>query len=99
MNPGLVLLLLVLSVSALFAVWCLARWQREKQRYSEHLPPSVVPVNLIDNENAVVVAEGRGHLVFANQMARNWFGLNGGEPDLELLADEVQPAGAFLELF
>src|SRR5207247_1286439 len=59
----------------------------------------VIPVNLVDNENAVVVAEGRGHLVFANQRAREWFGLNGGEPNLELMADEVQPPASFLELF
>src|SRR5258707_132697 len=99
MNAGLVLLLVVLSVSTLFAVWWLARWQGEKRRYTDKLPTSVIPVNLVDNENAVVVAEGRGHLVFANEIARDWFGLNGGEPNLELLADEVQPAGAFLELF
>src|SRR5439155_2909901 len=79
--------------------WLLARWRRQGQRYTEKLPESVVPVNLLDNENAVVVAEGRGHLVFANEMARDWFGLNGSEPNLELMADVVQPPDTFLELF
>lgn len=96
---GLVLLGIVLALLLIGAVYWIARWRREAQRYVEALPESVVPINLLDNENAVVVAEGRGHLVFANQMARNWFGLNGGEPNLEVLAAEVQPAETFLELF
>ena len=96
---GLPLLLVVLGISIFAAVYYLSKIRRDQQQFSSTLPESVIPVNLVDNENAVVVAEGRGHLVFANQIAREWFGLNGGEPDLELLADEVQPAGAFLELF
>src|SRR5262245_17991187 len=96
---GLVPLFVVVGLILFVAVWLVARWRLDGQRYSEKLPESVVPVNLLDNENAVVVAEGRGHLVFANQMARNWFGLNGGEPNLEALAAEVQPAETFLELF
>ena len=96
---GLPLLLVVLGISIFAAVYYLSRIRRDQKQFSQTLPESVIPVNLVDNENAVVVAEGRGHLVFANEIARDWFGLNGGEPNLELLADEVQPAGAFLELF
>src|SRR5271154_185710 len=96
---GLVLLLVVLGLSIFAAVFYLSRARREQQQFNQTLPDSIVPVNLVDNDDAVVVAEGRGHLVFANQIARDWFGLNGGEPNLELLADAVQPAGAFLELF
>src|SRR5258708_22481739 len=99
MNPGLVLLLVVLGASVFFSVWLFTRSRREKERYVTTLPESIVPVNLMDNDNAVVVAEGHGHLVFANDKARNWFGMNGGEPNLELMADAVQPADAFLELF
>ncbi len=96
---GLVLEFVVVGLILFAAVWLVARWRREGQHYAEQLPESVVPVNLLDNENAVVVAEGRGHLVFANQMAREWFGLNGSEPNLELMADVVQPPDTFLELF
>src|SRR5215813_13000776 len=96
---GLPLLLVVLGISIFAAVAYLSRIRRDQQRYNQTLPESVVPVNLMDNENAVIVAEGRGHLVFANQMARNWFGMNGGEPNLELMADSVKPTEAFLELF
>src|SRR5258706_9858219 len=99
MQTGLVLLLVVLGASIFVAVYWLARWRREQQRVSETMLPSMIPVNLMDNDNGVLVAEGRGHLVFANPVARGWFGLNGGEPNLELIADMVQPTDAFLELF
>src|SRR5512142_1672563 len=96
---GYVLLLVVVGVSLFISVYMLARFRQEQQRYTETLPESVVQVNLLNNNDAVVVAEGRGRLVFANPKARLWFGLDGGEPDLELMADAVQPADTFLELF
>src|SRR5512142_1802607 len=96
---GLVLLLIVLGLSVFAGVYLVARWRRDEQRYTETLPESVVPVNLLDNANAVLVAEGRGHLVFANQTACDWFGLNGGEPNLELMANVAEPPATFLELF
>src|SRR5258708_1488016 len=99
MNAGLVLQLVGLSVGTRFAGGWRPRGQAENRRSTEKRPTSVVPVNLVDNENAVVVAEGRGHLVFANQMAGNWFGMNGGEPNLELMAESVKPTEVFLELF
>src|SRR5436305_3027316 len=96
---GLVLLLFVFGLSLFLGAYVMVSWRPDRQRYNEALTESVVPVNLLDNENAVLVAEGRGHLVFANPMAREWFGLNGGEPDLELMADIVRPSDTFLELF
>src|SRR5258706_12023160 len=99
MQTGLVLLLVVLGASIFIAVALLARWRRERQRVFDTMAASMIPVNLMDNDSGVLVAEGRGHLVFANQIARGWFGLNGGEPNLELIADMIQPVDAFLELF
>src|SRR5258708_3038639 len=99
MDVGIALLLVVLAISLVASVFYLARWRRNEQNYRPTLAQSVVPVNLMDNENAVIVSEGRGHLVFANQMARHWFDMNGDEPDLELMANAVQPTEAFLELF
>ncbi len=96
---GYFLLLAVVGLSLFGAVYILARLRAEKDRYAEKLPETVVQVNLLDNDDAVVVAEGRGKLVFANPKARTWFGMNGGEPDLELMAEIVQPSDTFLELF
>jgi PAS domain S-box-containing protein len=96
---GLVLLLIVVGLSMFGAVYLLARLRQERTRFVETLPDSVVQVNLLDNDDAVIVAEGRGRLVFANPRAKKWFNLNGGEPDLELIVESVQPSETFLELF
>ncbi|MCC7207535.1 MAG: GAF domain-containing protein, partial [Anaerolineae bacterium] len=96
---GYVFLLAIVGISLFGAVYLLARLRKENERFVETLPESIVQVNLLDNDDAIIVAEGRGRLVFANPKARTWFGMNGGEPDLELLADSVQPADTFLELF
>ncbi|PJF31537.1 MAG: hypothetical protein CUN51_04195 [Candidatus Thermofonsia Clade 1 bacterium] len=96
---GFVLLLFVLGFSMFGAVFMFARLRLERQAEAESLPESVVQVNLLDNDDAVLVAEGRGKLVYANARAQAWFGLSGGEPDLEILVESVQPAETFLELF
>ncbi|HRE46489.1 MAG TPA: GAF domain-containing protein [Aggregatilineales bacterium] len=77
----------------------MTRVRAERTQSSDKLSPSVVQVNLLDNDSAVIVAEKRGQLVFANPKARQWFTMDGEEPDLELMADVVQPADTFLELF
>ena len=59
---GLVLLLVVLGISIFAAVFYLSRMRRSQQQFNATLAEPVIPVNLVDNENAVVVAEGRGHL-------------------------------------
>jgi len=99
MSLGFVLLLVVVGVSLFGMVYYVARLRLERANTLEELPDSVIQVNLLDNEDGVVVAEGRGRLVFANPKARNWFNLDGGEPDLELMAMAVQPTDTFMELF
>ncbi|GAB4550321.1 MAG: hypothetical protein OHK0023_16080 [Anaerolineae bacterium] len=96
---GFVLLLVLIGFSMFGAVFVLVRLRQDRHQFSETLPESVVQVNLLDNDDAVIVAEGRGRLSFANARARSWFNLSGGEPNLEVLADTVQPAETFLELF
>jgi len=96
---GSILLLLSLGISLFIAVPVVASLIRERQRVRERLPDSMVPVNLTDNNNGVIVSEGRGHLVFINEKARAWFGMNGNDPNLETLAELVQPPESFIELF
>ncbi len=59
----------------------------------------VVPVNLMESDEAIVVAEGRGRIVYANGLARQWFGMNGGTPSLSLMSQMVQPADTLYDLF
>ncbi len=59
----------------------------------------LVPVNLLDNPDAVIVSEERGHLVYMNDRARHIFGMNGETPNLTLLARKVQPPETFRDIF
>lgn len=71
---------------------------RRREQLSGSTAP-LLPVNLTAVNSAVLVANAGGQLVFVNDVAREWFSLDGGEPDLWLLARRVSPSEAFLELF
>ncbi len=58
----------------------------------------VVPLNLRQSDEAVLVAGERGRIVYANETARRWFGLEGGQPDLSLMAHQVHPQDALYDL-
>ncbi|MBC8099786.1 MAG: GAF domain-containing protein [Armatimonadetes bacterium] len=49
--------------------------------------------------DAVLVSKEHGQLVYVNSSARQLLGVNGGEPNLEQMARNAQPADSFLELF
>ncbi len=85
----------------IFAAWiALLIWQARRgagDDWSADRP--IVPVSLVEGDEAVVVAEERGRVVYANEQARAWFGMDGGAPSLALMAQVIQPADAFLDLF
>ncbi|MBZ0275447.1 MAG: PAS domain-containing protein, partial [Anaerolineae bacterium] len=54
---------------------------------------------LASHDDAVLVSSEHGHLIYANQRARHWLGMNGGNPNLEHVARLAQPMDNFLELF
>ncbi len=58
-----------------------------------------VPVNLASTSDAILVARGYGLITFANPHARQWFALDGAEPDLEMLAAVAAPPDTFRDLF
>jgi len=93
------LILLALGVITLvYLMVVLRQWRTTRDLVIEDSEP-VFPVNLVDNDNAVLVAEGRGRLVYMNSHAQAWFGVNGDEPNLMTLANRVQPADTFHDLF
>ena len=57
-----------------------------------------VPVMLPPSDDAVIVAEGRGHIVFVNEAARHWFGLDGEAPHLAAIARLVRPIESLYDL-
>ncbi|MCC6905786.1 MAG: hypothetical protein IT326_08100, partial [Anaerolineae bacterium] len=70
---------------------------RRGQLLSSEEPP--IPVNLTSVNDAVLVARIGGQVSYVNEVAREWFALEGGAPDLWLLSRRVSPPDAFLELF
>ncbi|RMG73036.1 MAG: GAF domain-containing protein [Chloroflexi bacterium] len=48
---------------------------------------------------AVIVSREHGRVVYANEPARNWLGLNGDPPHLERIASLAEPADSLLDLF
>lgn len=94
--------LLVVIIGLLFFVWLWVFTRQIKQSRLREKPVEskpVMPVNLIDNKNGLIVAEGRGHVVYINSRAREWFGMNGGEPNLAVLAARAHPQDVFHDLF
>lgn len=91
--------LLGLGLALLAVVWLLAppvaRWMRRPS--ARRLPPPV-PVDLEPPDQAVIVAHPGGRIAYANELARQWFGLDGGAPDLWRMAKRARPQDLFLEL-
>lgn len=85
----------------IFAAWIalLVRQARRGADADWAASAPIVPVSLVEGDEAVIVAEERGRVVYANDQARAWFGADGGTPSLALMAQMVQPADAFLDLF
>ncbi len=69
----------------IFFAWLYAlvrQTQRSAQGDQTAPPRPIVPVNLMDTDEAIVVSEGRGRIVYVNGPARLWFGMDGGAPNL-----------------
>lgn len=91
--------LLGLGLALLAGVWLLtppvARWIRRRRSRPLSLP---VPVDLEPPDQAVLVAHPGGRIAYVNDLARQWFGLDGGAPDLWRMAERARPQDLFLEL-
>jgi hypothetical protein len=84
-----------------FFIWLFALVRQTQRGFSadQIAPPRpVVPINLMESDEAVVVAEGRGRIVYVNDSARDWFGIDGGAPNLALITQVIQPADTFHDL-
>ncbi|NWF70527.1 MAG: GAF domain-containing protein [Chloroflexi bacterium] len=96
------LVLMMLVGGVIVYLWLFA-WARERRRLAPALDVEQAlqqPVPAAENPNeAVLIAREHGQIVFANDAARRWIGLNGSEPNLELIAEKAQPIDSFLDLF
>jgi len=91
---------LYLIVIGLIIFGWLAVVLRQTQASAARPTPAgpVVPIPVAARPEAVLVAEGRGRVVYANETARAWFELEGGAPSLALLTRLVQPPDALHDL-
>ena len=74
--------------------------QTQRSLGPDHTAPTrpVVPLNLTDAEEAIIISEDRGRIVYANDAARDWFGIDGGAPNLALMAERTRPSDSLLDL-
>jgi len=91
----------LIITGGIFFAWLYALVRQTQQGFSRAQAAKarpVVPVNLADSDEAILMAEGRGRIVYANDAARRWFGLNGGAPNLTLIAQMIQPPDSLYDL-
>ncbi len=89
---------LIIAGVVLFAgVFVFQRFWRRAEREQVQRPP--VPVNLASTTDAIFLSSGFGRITFASARAREWFGLDSGDPDLELLAELAHPSDVLRDLF
>ncbi len=91
--------LIGVGVILLAGIYLLLRQRGHADLSGQPSTLTVSPINLAGPSDGMVLAAGYGRIVFANDLARQWFGLDGGDPNLELMAEKVHPSDAFRELF
>ena len=96
---GLGIILLIGGLVIVLGLWLWSRQRRDLGYIPSVEQQAVMSLPLASNDDAVIVSKEHGQLVYVNERARNWLGMNGGDPNLEYIANLAQPAESFLELF
>lgn len=94
--------LLLVGVGGIFLIWLWAfiyQLLNSRTRMRTHDPKRIVPINLLNNKDGIIIAEGRGHLVYINDRIREWFNLNGADANLSILVNRIHPPDLFHDLF
>jgi GAF domain-containing protein/signal transduction histidine kinase len=92
------LLIILFASGAVLALWVYL-WVRQRERLGA-IPPVTRDFEAASEaEDAILVAQPGGRLIYINALARAWAGIAGGDPDLETIARLTQPSDAFRELF
>jgi len=92
---------LILFVGGLIIIAWIWLWSRQKRDVSSvvDMEQALQEVSVVSNGDAVLVSREHGQLIYANEPARRWLGMNGGSPHLETVALLADPTDSFLELF
>ncbi|MEW5869629.1 MAG: GAF domain-containing protein [Chloroflexota bacterium] len=95
------MILLILGVGLMFLVLALVRVAprlRILTRLPISLPPAPANLQIASHNEAVLLIQTGGRVVYINQPAREMFNLWEEEPNLESLARRARPSEAFLTL-
>lgn len=92
----------ILLIGGLVIIFGLYFWSRQRQTLG-YIPQreqaDIASLPLASSDDAVLVSRAHGQLIYVNDRARRWLGMNGGDPNLEFIAGMAQPTDSFLELF
>src|SRR5689334_19367401 len=94
------LVLMIIAGGLVVYLWLWA-WSHERRKIGQALDVEVMlnQVPSVDSNNAVLISREHGQIIYANDAARRWVGMNGGDPNLEAMAAKASPSDSFLELF
>lgn len=92
---------IIAIIGGLFILGGLYWWTRLRQELAAegNVDDILQDVPMANSHSGVLVTSEHGQLIHINKRAREWFALNGSNPDLEFLANFVQPVDNFLQLF
>ena len=100
MDIGFALVSVVSGVGLMLMVYLAARQRTADPAPETHNAPQPHTLaHLASVTDAVVVAREGGRVVFANDIARQWFAMNGDAPDLWGMSQLAHPSDTFWELF
>jgi PAS domain S-box-containing protein len=89
----------ILILGGLVLLAWLVLWSRQRRRLNVPMQDDSLFRAIAAHGDAILVAREHGQLVYVNDITRKWLGMNGGEPNLEVVARQVGQPDSFLELF
>ncbi len=92
------ILFLAVGIGLVGLILLLTRFIPHLQPQEANAPLLPGSLDLMPHAEAVLMVQNGGRIVYLNDLARQWFKLAEGEPDLECLARRTRPSEAFLSL-
>jgi len=92
------LLILLLGLSIMLLIYYITRILPNRKRSPETTSLPLSKAELVDTEAAVLLIGSGGRVVYANALAKDWFGYSSGVPNLERLLQRTQPKDVLLSL-